>query len=46
MSDSWKRVLVNSEKYKVFSPEDLFKPLEHEKDVHSLLKYLKKRYWE
>jgi hypothetical protein len=46
MSDSWKKVLVNSEKYKVFSPEELFEPLKHEKDVQSLLNYLKKRYWE
>ena len=46
MSDAWKRVLVNSEKYKVFSPEELFEPLKYEKDVQSLLNYLKKRYWE
>jgi hypothetical protein len=28
MPDSWKRALVNSGKYKVFSPEELFEPLD------------------
>ena len=46
MSDSWEKALVNPEKYKVFSPEELFEPLSREKDVQSLLKYLEKRYWE
>jgi hypothetical protein len=46
MPDSWKRTLVNPEKYKVISPEELLEPLKHEKDVQSLLKYLEKRYWE
>jgi hypothetical protein len=46
MPDSWKRTLINSEKYKVFSPEELFEPLKKEKDVQSLLKYLNLRYWE
>jgi hypothetical protein len=46
MSDAWKKALVNPERYKVLSPDELFKPLEREKDVQSLLIYLKKRYWE
>jgi hypothetical protein len=46
MSDAWKKVLIEPDKYKIYSPDALFKPLEYEKDVQSLLKYLKIRYWE
>ncbi|MDR2633000.1 MAG: hypothetical protein LBC51_05170 [Treponema sp.] len=46
MSDAWKKLLANPEKYKVLSPDALLKPLECEKDVQSLLTYLRKRYWE
>lgn len=41
----WKKMLINPEKYKIVSPEELLQPLEHEKDAQELLSYLKKRYW-
>ena len=40
--DQWKQLLVNPEKYKVISPEKLFKPIENENE---LIAYLRKRYW-
>ena len=46
MSEAWKQTLINPQKYKIYSPEELFQPLEKEKDVQSLLKYLKIRYWD
>ena len=45
MSDAWKKVLADKNKYKVFSPEELFNSLEQENDAQSLLKYLNLRYW-
>ena len=44
--NAWKELLVKPEKYEVISPEKLFKPIENEKEISELIKYLKKRYWE
>jgi hypothetical protein len=46
MTSAWKNVLANPNKYMVLSPDELFETLEHEKDLQSLIKYLKLRYWE
>ena len=41
----WKSFLKDTEKYKIISPDELFKPLLHEKDLKSLMEYLIERYW-
>jgi hypothetical protein len=41
----WQNVLKEPSRYKLISPQELFEPLEKERDTQSLLRYLEKRYW-
>ena len=46
MSEAWKNVLRESERYIVISPEDLLKPIGACSDTDSILGYLQERYWD
>lgn len=45
ISDAWKKVLKRPDKYLCVSPKELLSPCINEKDTHSALVYLEKRYW-
>ena len=45
ISDAWKKMLKNPDKYQTISPEDLLKPCESLNDCNSIMSYLKRRYW-
>jgi hypothetical protein len=46
MSDVWKNLLKDPDKYRVISPDDFLSPLTNEKKAEEFLKYLKTRYWQ
>jgi hypothetical protein len=46
MSDVWENLLKDSQKYKVFSPEDLLLPLRNNKNLKGFFDYLSLRYLE
>jgi hypothetical protein len=46
MSDVWKNLLKDPDKYRVISPDDFLSPLTGEKKAEEFLKYLKTRYWQ
>jgi len=45
MSDAWKNVLKEPNRYIVISPDQIVKPIENCSDTKSILSYLQKRYW-
>ena len=45
MEDTWRRCIVNQEKYKIISPKDLLKNVTGV-EYKELKKYLSKRYWD
>jgi len=45
MSEAWKSVLKEPNRYIVITPEDFLKPALDCEDTHSIVAYLKKRYW-
>lgn len=45
MSEAWKSVLREPERYIVISPEEFIKPASICPDTHSIITYLEKRYW-
>ena len=45
MSQAWKSVLKEPERYIVISPEELINPIGTCSDTHSIINYLEKRYW-
>ena len=46
MSEAWKNVLKEPNRYVVVSPFDLLSPLDKSPDTKSFLTYLKTRYWD
>jgi hypothetical protein len=46
MSDAWKNLLKEPDRYRVISPDDFLSPLTTEKKAEEFLKYLKTRYWQ
>jgi len=45
ISEAWKNILKNPDKYKTISPKELLSPSSEMIDNQSLLSYLEKRYW-
>ena len=45
ISEAWKSILFNPNKYKTISPQELLSPCSEIVDNESLLSYLKRRYW-
>lgn len=45
MEETWRGMLRDQSKYSVVGPASLFAPLAEEKAYHSLIEYLKARYW-
>ena len=45
ITEAWKSVLKNSNKYKTVSPQDFISPCSKKVDSQSFLSYLGKRYW-
>jgi len=45
ISEAWKSILNNPDKYRTISPQELFSPCSEIVNIKSLLSYLKKRYW-
>ncbi len=45
MSEAWKYVLREPERYIVISPEKFIRPAAICPDIHSIITYLEKRYW-
>lgn len=46
MSEAWKGVLKESQKYKIISPDEFLAPLSNFEETKALHTYLSKRYWE
>ncbi|MCU4177318.1 PGN_0703 family putative restriction endonuclease [Carboxylicivirga sp. N1Y90] len=45
LHESWTSLLKKPEKYRMFTPEDLLKPLAGNKELESQINYLRTRYW-
>ena len=45
MSDAWKNVLKEPDRYVVISPKDFINPAKACRDTNSILDYLDRRYW-
>ena len=45
MEATWKGMLEDSSKFRIISPEKLYKPIKYNPHFSSLVEYLKQRYW-
>ncbi len=45
MSDAWKNILKEKQKYLVISPNDFILPISSSQDTRSIVSYLQTRYW-
>lgn len=45
MEDTWRSLIKDQNKYKILTPEELFKPINSSVEYEDLIKYLQERYW-